>query len=286
MQPYQFDYHSPQSLEEAVSLLEKSGGEAQVISGGQSLVAAMNLRLARPSALVDLRRIAGLDRIELRQSVLCIGARATHAQIIENPVVGAHLPVLREAGMHIAHATIREWGTMAGSLALADPAAEWPTVLTAVGGTVVAFGPSGQRRIPVSEFFVSLYTTALPRNEIITEIHIPLPAPSTRLGFYEFARQSGAFALGVAAAAVDLDHSGVARKAVVVLGGCGPKPLKHELTQLHGKRINAVAIQAAVDAIALSPSADIHASAESRASVARTVMVRAISRAIETQSKG
>jgi carbon-monoxide dehydrogenase medium subunit len=286
MQPYQFDYYTPSSVEDAVSLLHKFDGDAQVISGGQSLVAAMNLRLARPAVLVDLRRIPGLDRIVVRENYLAIGARVTHAQIIESDLVRGRIPMLCEAGSHIAHSAIRAWGTMAGSIALADPAAEWPAVLMALDGIVVAVGPSGARRIPASEFFVSLYTTALKRDEIISEVWFPLPAANETHGFCEFARQSGAFALAVAAASVRRDEAGLLKKATVAIGGCGPKPLKFELTQLLGQRPLQKDVEESLAAVRLNPSSDIHATAQSRESMARTVMLRAICRACGIPTRG
>src|SRR4051812_15899610 len=208
MQPAAFDYFAPPTLAEAAALLASGDGDARIIAGGQSLVAAMNLRLARPRALIDLRRVPDLDRIEIGATSVRIGARVTHAQIIASASLRAVLPVLAQAGGHISHTTIRERGTMAGSLALADPAAEWPSVLLALGGSVRVMSTRGERTISADAFFVSYYTTALALDEIITAVELPLPMPGERCGFAEFSRQTGAFALALAVAKLEFDARG------------------------------------------------------------------------------
>jgi CO/xanthine dehydrogenase FAD-binding subunit len=282
MQPAEFEYHAPSSLSEAAALLAKSDGAARVLNGGQSLVAAMNLRLSRPSALVDLRNIPGLDRIEIEGNSAVVGARVTHAEIIRSTALRDRLPILAQAGAHIAHSTIREKGTLAGSLALADPASEWAAVFLALGGHVKAVSVAGERRIGADDFFISHYSTALTPDEIISHVELPLAGPGDRFGFCEFSRQTGAFALALAAARVRIDARGRVSEARVVLGGCGGKPRLIELAGLVGSAADGSAIDRAVDAVTLPATGDIHASSEDRQQIASTMLKRCVRQACLT----
>src|SRR5262245_33732120 len=279
MQPAEFDYHSPATLKEAATLLAQSDGSVRVLAGGQSLIAAMNLRLSRPSALVDLGKIPNLDRIEIGETSVSIGARVTHAEIIRSKPLRDRLPILSEAGRYISHSTIREKGTFAGSLALADPAAEWPAVFLALDGTVRAFSVRGERRIKSDEFLVSHFETALTRDEIITHVDLPLAQPGDSYGFCEFSRQTGAFALALGVARVRIDLQGRLSTARVVVGGCTGRPTLVDLSRLVGSVPDTKEIAKAVDKLDLRANGDIHASADDRRQIAATMLKRCVAQA-------
>src|SRR5262245_29925791 len=176
MRPAEFDYHRPGTVEEAVALL---GGESRPLAGGHSLLPMMKIRLATPAALVDLGRVAGLDDITRDGDVLRVGAMATHAVVAESSVVQSACPVLAEAAGMIGDRQVRNCGTIGGSLAHADPAADYPTVVTALGATITAAGPGGTREIPAGEFFQGIFTTALSPDELLTSVAVPVTAAGT-----------------------------------------------------------------------------------------------------------
>ncbi|MCL6574922.1 FAD binding domain-containing protein [Kyrpidia sp.] len=206
MKPAAFDYYSPTSLDEALQLLRDIPG-SKVIAGGQSLIPLMNFRLSRPSALVDLNAVDGLDRIQVVGGALRLGALVRHEELHRNLEVRSHLPVLAEAAGHIGHWAIRTRGTLGGSLAHADPAAELPAALTALGGVIELSGPEGQRKIPSEEFFLGYLMTDLRDDEILTAVEIPMQRDAS-WGFCEFARRPGDFALAGAFVEVRGDATG------------------------------------------------------------------------------
>lgn len=265
-------------------MLAEHDGDAQIISGGQSLVPAMNLRLASPQVLVDICHLDDLRKISVDRQYLRIGARVTHSEVIESGLVVEHLGILAKAGMHIAHATVRANGTMGGSLALSDPAAEWPVLLSALDGSVLTRRSSGSRTISWRELFKGLYSTALASDEVIVEILFPLPTSNERHGFAEFARQVGAFALAAAAVKVELDGD-VIRACSGALGGCGPTPMRFELTSLLGTCPSALDVKQAVGELQLNPTSDIHVDSVSRASIARAVIKRAVLDALQPDAR-
>lgn len=285
MRPAPFDYYAPNTLTEAVTRLDALGPEARVLAGGQSLIPAMNLRLARPSALVDLRRVSGLDGCNVKaDGTVTIGARVTHAAISRNEALAKALPILPAAARHIAHPQIRNRGTFGGSLANADPASEWPSVVLALGGRVKAVGPSGERWIAAEKLFVTYFTTALEANEIITEIELPALTARDRWSFQEFARQPGAFATVLIVAKITLDAKGAVAALRIVVGGCGPTPTlaKIDMGVVQGVKpspslIEAIARQ--VDA-GIAPRSDIHARAEDRRHMAGTLARRCLQQAL------
>jgi carbon-monoxide dehydrogenase medium subunit len=278
MQPAEFEYFAPGSIGEAARLLADSDGR-RIIAGGQSLVAAMNLRLARPSALIDLRRVPGLDAIELDGQTVRIGARVTHADIIRSAPLRERLPLLAMAGTNISHATVRERGTFVGSLALADPAAEWPTVFLALAGTARAISVRGERKISADSFFLSHYTTALAPDEIIIDVELPLMRPRDRYGFSEFARQTGAFALALVAARIEVDAVGRVVSARTALGGCGSRPRLVELPDFIGSTPTAQSIERAARDLNVTVSEDIHASGEDRRQLVAALVTRCVAAA-------
>jgi aerobic carbon-monoxide dehydrogenase medium subunit len=283
MKPPPFAYSAPTTVPEAVALLvEHADEEPRVLAGGQSLVPLMNFRLAQPGRLVDLRRVAGLDGIGMDGDVLVLGAMVRQAVAERSPEVALAAPLLAEALGHVAHLPVRNSGTVGGSIAHADPAAELPTVALALDAELVAQGPDGERRIPAAEFFRGPFTTALEADEILTAIR--LPASAGGYAFVEFSRAHGNFAVVGVAATIGLDDGRVARAAVAA-SGVGPTPVRLPAAEeaLLGTAGDAAAVAAAVDAAAagLHPAADVHAGSETRIDIARAVLRQAIARALE-----
>ncbi len=199
MKPARFDYARPATLAEALALLAQP--EAAVLAGGQSLMPMMNLRVARPALLVDINRLPGLGEIRLAGGVLRIGALARHAEVLASPLVAQAAPLLPQALAQVAHAAIRNRGTLGGSLSLADPAAELPACMLALDATLVVASARGERRIPAGAFFHGLYSTALAADELLLAAELPAAAPGWRFAFLEVARRHGDFAMaGVALA--------------------------------------------------------------------------------------
>lgn len=283
MKPAAFAYHAPHSLDEAVPLLAQHGGEAKILAGGQSLVPAMNFRMARPAALVDINRIPGLDGIVAEGGWLRLGALVRHARL-EAPVAEGPLGrLLPEVARHIAHLPIRMRGTFCGSLAHADPASEWCATALALDAVMVAQGSAGRREIPASAFFSHVFTTALQPEEILVEARLPLLDANWRCGFAEFSRRAGDFALAMAVVALRLE-GGVVRQASIALGGVAATPVRAEgaARVLLGVApgAEAFAAAAAIAAEEIEPQEDIHASAALRRDLIRAMTRRALLRAV------
>jgi carbon-monoxide dehydrogenase medium subunit len=282
MKPAAFDYYAPRSVAEATALLARLGDDAKVLAGGQSLVPAMNFRLARPAALVDINRIAALDYAQAENGLLRIGALARHARF-EKPVADGVLgPLLPSVARCIAHLPIRRRGTFAGSLAHADPASEWCLVARTLDAEMVASGPSGERRIAARDFFQGIFTTALRPDELLAEVRLPPFAGGWRGGFVEFARRAGDFALAMSLVLVRIERGAIA-EARVGVGGAGDRPLRIEAAErgLVGQMPDAKAFTAAGEAAAaaVDPMSDLHASAAYRRDLVRAMVRRALERA-------
>ena len=286
MKPPPFAYAAPDTLEEAVGLLtEHAEAEPRVLAGGQSLIPLMNFRLAKPGYLVDLRNVAGLSGIRREGDVLVIGAMTKMAEVERSPEVAVAAPLVTEAVGLVAHAPVRNSGTVGGSLAHADPAAELPAVALALDADLVAAGPGGTRVIPAAEFFTGPYSTALAADEILTEIRLPVwPGGHA---FTEFSRVHANFAVVAVAALVELDGDGDGdriRRAALALAGVAPTPVRATAAEraLAGAPADAATIRAAADAAAtgLSPAGDLHASPETRRGLARTYLRRGIELAV------
>jgi aerobic carbon-monoxide dehydrogenase medium subunit len=289
MKPPPFAYAAPDTLEEAVGLLtEHADAEPRVLAGGQSLIPLMNFRLAKPGYLVDLRNVAGLSGIRRDGDVLVIGAMTRLAEVERSPEVAVAAPLVTEAVGLVAHAPVRNSGTVGGSLAHADPAAELPAVTLALDAELVAAGPGGTRVIPAPEFFTGPYSTALAADEILTEIRLPVwPGGHA---FTEFSRVHANFAVVAVAALVELDGGDGGgdgdriRRAALALAGVAPTPVRATAAEraLAGAPADAATIRAAADAAAtsLSPAGDLHASPETRRSLARTYLRRGIELAV------
>jgi aerobic carbon-monoxide dehydrogenase medium subunit len=283
MKPAAFAYHAPQSLDEALALLAAHGDEGKVLAGGQSLVPAMNFRLARPAVLIDINRIAALDFLRCADGWLRIGALTRHLAF-EQPLaadpLGALLP---QVARHVAHLPIRVRGTFAGSLAHADPAAEWCLVAVTLGGEIVAQSGAGERILAAADFFRTAFTTALRPDELITEVRLPLPGDGWRCGFCEFSRRKGDFALAMALAAVRCadDRITAARLGVGAVEHRPRRVAAAEQALLGASASPDVLARAgAAVAAAVQPVADIHASAEYRRDLAEVMTRRALAAAL------
>jgi carbon-monoxide dehydrogenase medium subunit len=278
-----FEYACPATLAEAVSLLASHAGEAKVIAGGQSLMPMMAYRLATPSLLVDLRKLEGLDRIDIGKDGVRLGAKVRWRDILDSEVLRMTHPLLVAAIEHVAHYQIRNRGTVGGSLAHADPAAEMPGIAVACDASIAIVGKGGSRTVRAADFFVSALTTVLQPDEIITEVRLPAWPSARRWGFEEFSRRRGDFALGAAAVFYDLD--GLDRAKDVHIGVIGasnrPRRIKEAEDVLNGRGVTAERIVEAGRAVsaAIDPPDDIHASAAYRRSLAGTLTERALMRA-------
>jgi aerobic carbon-monoxide dehydrogenase medium subunit len=283
MKPAAFSYHRAGSVEEAVSLLGELGDDAKLIAGGQSLVAMMNFRLARPAALVDISRLTELRYVRANNGGLHIGALALHRDLerLSDPSVLAGFGVLPQAARHIGHYAIRAAGTFGGSIAHADPAAEWCMAALLFDGEVVARSPRGERVIPMQAFFTGFLETSLDPDEMITEVRLPVRRPGAAVK--EFARRHGDFAVVAAMAAVDQEN-GRCVDARLVFGGVGGTVLRASPAEaiLIGSNLGPHAIAAAADASvrAADPPADIHGSSEYRRHLMRVLAARAIEEAV------
>src|SRR5262245_4286459 len=225
MKPPRFDYLVPTSIDEACAILARHGDQAKLLAGGQSLVPLLNFRLARPAHLVDLNEIPGLDGIRVDDGRLVIGTMTRQRAAETSALVRAHCPLLAEALPLVAHVQIRNRGTVGGSLAHADPAAELPAVLAALDGEVVLRSSSGDRVLKAEQFFVSYFTSAAAPGEMLVEVRLPGMLPSTGSAFLEVGRRTGDFALVGVAVTVTIDGSGVCTAGTVALTGVGPTPV-------------------------------------------------------------
>jgi carbon-monoxide dehydrogenase medium subunit len=281
MKPARFRYARPSTLDEAIALLAKASGEGKVLAGGQSLVPMLNMRLARPAVLVDVNRLPELIGIAPTPGGgLRLGALTRHAELAASPVVIGRAPLLAEAARHVGHAAIRNQGTLGGSLAHADPAAELPAALVALGARVRVTGPRGARDVEADAFFRGLLTTALEADEVLTAVE--LPAPPSGWGFAEIARRPGDFALAGVAAVVQIASSAPARveTARVVGFGLGDRPRRLAGAErlLAGARLDGETAARAGAAVAsdCDPPSDGHGSAEYRRHLATVLTERAL----------
>ncbi|MDX6469568.1 MAG: aerobic carbon-monoxide dehydrogenase medium subunit [Gaiellaceae bacterium] len=281
MKPAPFDYLRPESLEEALEELSAAGEDAKVLAGGQSLVPVLNMRLLRPTTVVDLGRVPGLDRIESRNGIVGVGALVTQRTLEESPVARERLPLVAEALPHVGHFVTRNRGTIGGSIAHADAAAELPLCLTVLGGSVAVVGNGGWRDIPAAEFFVTHFTTTLAPGELVTETRWPAPEGPWGFAFEEFAQRRGDFALSAAAVALRVEDGRVA-EARVGLASVTDRPTLIE-TELAGHALDATRAREAADFAAASIEVwdGLHASASYLRQLTRVCVERALLRAWE-----
>jgi|HubBroStandDraft_6_1064221.scaffolds.fasta_scaffold36155_2 carbon-monoxide dehydrogenase medium subunit len=287
MKPAPFDYHLAATIDEALALKARLGGEARFLAGGQSLVPAMNFRLAQPTALIDLNGLTGLlDGIEEgSDGGLRLGALVRHRDLERRPEVARRHPLLREAAAQVAHPQIRNRGTIGGNLAHAEPASELPSVMVALDARMHARSTSGERWISAADFFTGALSTALHGDELLVEIAVPALPARTGTCFLEMARRRGDFALMGVAATLTLDPEGrcVAARLVYCNADDRPFDAKQAAAALIGERIAAPAIEAAAEAAAraVRPTGGIHASAAFQRHLAGVLTRRAVARASE-----
>lgn len=283
MKPPRFDYHAPASVEEALALLARYGGDAKIVAGGQSLMPLLNFRLVRPAALIDLNRIAALSGIRATNGHVVLGAMTRQRAIEFSPVVAERVPLLREATRWVGHLPIRSRGTVGGSIAHADPSAEYPAVLTALEGEVVARSAAGQRVLKAAELFETYLTTTLAPDEILTEVRLPAMVKGAGWAFEEFARRHGDFAIVGVAAVIERQGERCAR-ARLATAGTGPVPRRlreaEEVLEADGLGPTAIECAAARAAEVVEPDGDIHATADYRRNLTRVLTVRAVTRAV------
>jgi CO/xanthine dehydrogenase FAD-binding subunit len=285
MKPPKFEYLAPASLDEALALLAERGDEAKVLAGGQSLVPLLNFRLVRPGYLIDLNDIPGLAYIRQENGHVAIGALTRQRALETSDLIRERVPLLADAMPQIGHVQIRNRGTIGGSLAHADPAAELPAVVAALDGELVVRGASGQRVLRPDEFFLAYLTTALDPTELLVEVRLPVVPPRTGTAFLEVSRRHGDFALVGVAASVTLDDAGVCTGCAIALIGVGSAPFvaRAAAQRLVGSRPTTEVLEdvgrlAAAD---LSPDGDLHASSQYRRHVAGVLTRRALTRAVE-----
>ena len=284
MKPPVFDYAAPKTVDEAVALLQQYDGEAKILAGGQSLMPLLNMRLARPALLVDIARIAGLDAIREVDGALAIGAMTRQRAVEYSELVRSRFPLLHTAILNIAHPQNRNQGTVGGSLAHADPAAELPAMALAYDAEFRAVGPAGERRIKAADFFVTYLTTALEPTEVLTEVRFPALPPRTGWSFIELARRHGDFALTGVVARLATDGGGRCSAAQIVLFGVGTTPVRARAAEqvLIGETLSAPLFERAGQAASQEieePLSDVHASADYRRDLARVLTRRALAEA-------
>ncbi len=279
MKAPKFAYAKPITLAAALALLEQHGEDAKLLAGGQSLIATLNMRLSSPSILIDITGIAALSGITNAGGRLRIGALTSHRAIERSAEIARSAPLLAQAVTHIAHAAIRNAGTIGGSIAFADPAAEWPACMLAVDAEFVIAGKAGERRVKAREFFKGLYTTALQAKEILVAIELPALGPAYRSAFLELARRCGDYAIvGVAAIAkLEGGKFGDVRLAYLAAGAT-PILAKGAMAAVEGKAFGPDVVAAAQQALAkeLDPIGDLYSAPATKMHLARVLTGRAL----------
>lgn len=282
MKPAPFDYHRPEGIEEAVSILAEGGAEAKVLAGGQSLIPLLAFRMARPSLLVDIGGLSGLDSVTLTDGLLDIGSLATHRAVELLPGLAERCPAVLEAVSQIGHVAIRNRGTVGGSLAHADPAAEWPALALMMDAEFDVVGVGGMRTIPATDMFVGYMQSILAPDEILTRIRFHIPGPGSGSAFVEVARRHGDFAMGGAAALVRIDEETISEARVAVISAAltpvRSRGAEEILTGSHPTLDVISEAARAVDAD-IDPLEDVHAPAEYKRQLARVTTERALRRA-------
>ncbi len=282
MKPARFEYFCPRTPEEATGLLAQYGDEAKVLAGGQSLVPLMNMRLARPAIVIDINRVDALAYLHEQHGVLLVGALTRQRAAERSPVVAERCPIVRDALHLVGHAQIRNRGTIGGSIAHADPAAELTAILLALGGEVTARSATGTRTIAAADLFVTYLTTSLDPRELITEVRIPMMRRGAGWSWMEIARRHGDFALAGVGVVLAL-RGGAIAEARIGLTGVGPTPVRATDAErvLAGQAPSETLWADAAEAVrgAVTPDGDIHASADYRKHVAGVLTRRALAEA-------
>jgi CO/xanthine dehydrogenase FAD-binding subunit len=286
MKPAAFEYHVPQSIEEAASLLQEYGSDAKLLAGGQSLVPAMNFRVVQPARLIDLNRIAELSYIREDEDVIRVGSMTRERHLEFDSSITRRVPLLTEAMPFIAHPQIRNRGTIGGSIVNADPAAELPVLMLALNARLKVRNTSGERWIEAQDFFAGMFTTALAADEILVEIELPFMAARTGWSFMEVAPRAGDYALMGVAALVTLDENGKCKQAKLVYlnAGDGPVDAKEAVQLLEGETPNDPLIESAA-ALAgekeINPFGNIHTSVDFQRHLAKVLTKKALLQAFQ-----
>ncbi|MFN0263724.1 FAD binding domain-containing protein [Tepidamorphus sp. 3E244] len=287
-----FDYHAPTSLDEALTILKDADFDGRVLAGGQSLMPMLNMRIADPAVLVDINRLPGLNAIEEDGDTLKVGALVRHADLLSSDVIRQRWPLLHEATTQVAHPAIRNRGTVCGSVAHNDPAAEHPSILATYDGTVLIASKDGEREVPADEFSLGMLTTDLESGEMVVGLRYKRPPEGTSTAFVEFARRLGDFAIAGAAAMLTVNNGVCARARVTIVGmGDGPVRAVEAEELLTGKDLTngtadlfaevAETVSANVEA-----SEDVHSSTGYRRHLAGVVARRALAKAHERAGGG
>lgn len=284
MIPQSFQYESPGSLAEAISMLQQYGEDAKILSGGHSLIPMMKLRFATPEYLIDINNIPGLSYIREENGTLKIGGLTREVELEHSDLLKQHFPIFADVTKLIADPQVRNMGTIGGNLAHGDAANDHPAVMMALHATVVATGPEGEREIPIDEFFYGFYMTALQHGDILTEIRIPMPPPGTGSAYHKMERKVGDYATAGAAVQITIGDNGVVTAAGIGLTNVNPVPLRAARSEqaLIGKplteaTINEAALYASEDC---NPSSDLRGSEEYKRSIVATLVKRMIHQAV------
>jgi len=290
MKPAPFEYKAPDSIEETLTLLRADGSDAKLLAGGQSLVPAMNFRVVQPGILIDLNRVGELNYLRQENQDLRIGAMTRERRLEFDPLIPKWFPLLAEAMPHVAHPQIRNRGTLGGSLANADPAAELPVIMLALEARLKACSARGERWVDAHDFFSGMFTTDLAPDEMLVEILLPAMQPYTGWSFMEVAPRAGDYALMGVAALVTLDENGVCKQARLVYlnAGDGPVDAKDAASILKGQIPGDNTIEAAADSASqkeINPFGNIHASADFQRHLARVLTRKALKQAVTRASQ-
>jgi carbon-monoxide dehydrogenase medium subunit len=289
MIPPAFEYLRPNTVPEAIAFLQQYGDDAKILSGGQSLIPMMKFRLARPSHLIDINRISGLSYIKEEGGYLKIGGLVREAELEDSPLIRQKYPILFDTSRVIADPQIRNRATLAGNLAHGDPANDHPATMMALGAKIVAIGPQGERVIPVESFFITLFTTDLQHDEIVTEIRIPAPPARSGGAYLKLERKVGDFATAAVAAQLTVDQEGTCQKAGIALTNVGAIPIKVAKGEefLQGKKLDETNITQAAQlaAEAAQPSSDLRGPEEYKRALVKELTRRALVRAYERASQ-
>ena len=285
MIPAAFEYHTPGSIKEATALLARLGDDAKVLSGGQSLIPLMKLRLSSPRHVVDINGIGGLDGVREADGFLRIGALTRESDLEESEIVRTRYPLLHDTCKVIADPLVRNLATVGGNLAHADPANDHPATMLALGAEIVAVGTKGERTIPITAFFTGPFATALRPDEILVEIRIPTPPARSGGAYLKLERKVGDFATAAVAVHIVLSAGGTCDQVGIGLTNVGLTPIKATQAEaaLKGKRPDAATIKQAAElaAAAAQPSDDLRGSAEYKKDLVRVLTARALRRAVE-----
>src|SRR5579875_561779 len=289
--PGSFDYVTAKNVPEAIALLQQYGDDAKILAGGHSLIPILRYRLASPAVLIDINRINSLEYIQETDGTLHIGALTREAELDSSPLIRELYPSLHDTARNIAYPVVRNWATVGGNLAHADPANDHPATMLALGASIVATGPNGQRVIPIEEFFTdSAFETTLHPDELLTEIRVPAPVERSGGAYFKLERKVGDYAIAGVAAYITLDTGGVVTRAGIGLTNVGAYPIKERAAEqaLIGSPLDDVAIHHAAElaAAAAEPTSDTRGPAEYKRAMVRTLCVRALRKALSRATGG